>query len=104
MVGFYCTGAEARVPGLRAEFGVIDLGVGMDPRWVGRGHGRSFGSTVIADIRRAHPVSALRAVVQSWNARSRRLLGNLGFVESGSHTCVQNQRSIDYVVVLQPPP
>ncbi|MET8797556.1 GNAT family N-acetyltransferase [Nocardia sp. NPDC004568] len=103
LVGFYCTGAEARVPGLAAEFGVVDLGVGMDPLWVGRGHGTGFGRTVLADLRRDHPGAAVRAVVQSWNARSLRLLRALGFLESGRHACVQDNRSIEYVVALLSP-
>ncbi|MBF6331129.1 GNAT family N-acetyltransferase [Nocardia transvalensis] len=102
MVGFYCTGAEARVPGLGEEPGVIDLGVGMDPAWVGNGHGVSFGAAVIDHVRRAHPTSALRVVMQSWNTRSLRLMRRLGFVESGHHLCVQDGSPVAYVVALLP--
>ncbi|WP_433679920.1 GNAT family N-acetyltransferase [Nocardia sp. CA-119907] len=104
MVGFYCTGAEARVPGLDGQPGVVDLGVGMAPTWVGQGYGFSFGNAVITHIRRAHPTSVLRVVVQSWNTRSLRLFHRLGFVESGQHQCVQNDRLITYVVALLPAP
>ncbi|MEU4842310.1 GNAT family N-acetyltransferase [Nocardia testacea] len=103
LVGFYCTGAQARVPGLTAAPGVIDLGAGMDPAWVGRGHGASFGRAVLADVRRDHSTARMRAVVQHWNTRSRRLLRTLGFLESGRHICVQGERSVEYVVVLLPP-
>ncbi|WP_063125885.1 GNAT family N-acetyltransferase [Nocardia fusca] len=103
LVGFYCTGDEARVPGLAAEFGVVDLGAGMDPRWVGRGNGAGFGRVVLADLRRDHPTAVVRAVVQSWNTRSLRLLRTLGFLESGRHVCVQNSRPVEYVVVLLSP-
>jgi RimJ/RimL family protein N-acetyltransferase len=30
-------------------------------------------------------IARLRAVVQEWNAHSRRLLAGLGFVETGTH-------------------
>ncbi|MGW1742366.1 GNAT family N-acetyltransferase [Nocardia sp. NPDC001965] len=104
LIGFYCTGVEARVPGLPAEFGVVDLGAGLDPVWVGKGYGAGFGSAVLTELRRTHPTSVVRAVVQSWNVRSLRLLRNLGFLESGRHTCVQNGRSVEYVVALLPVP
>ncbi|MFE5457697.1 GNAT family N-acetyltransferase [Nocardia sp. NPDC056564] len=104
MVGFYCIGEEARVPGLGAELGVVDLGVGMDPIWVGNGHGVSFGRVVINYVRRAHPTAMLRVVVQSWNTRSLRLVQRLGFIDSGHHVCVQNGLPVTYVVALLPAP
>lgn len=102
LVGFYCTGAQARVPGLTAEPGVVDLGAGMDPAWVGRGYGASFGRAVLTDVRRNNRAARVRAVVQLWNTRSRRLLCALGFLESGRHTCVQGECPVEYVVLLLP--
>jgi L-amino acid N-acyltransferase YncA len=58
---------------------------------------------VLADLRRDHPTAVVRAVVQSWNTRSLRLLRTLGFLESGRHVCVQNSRPVEYVVVLLSP-
>ncbi|MCW2687935.1 MAG: hypothetical protein JWR37_2825 [Mycobacterium sp.] len=100
-VGFYCVGRAARVPGLDADDSLLDIGVGMSPQWVGRGHGAVFGRVVLADIRRDNPDIALRAVVQSWNMRSLRMSRRLGFVAAGSHTCVQNGRTVHYTVLLQ---
>lgn len=96
LVGYYCTGAEARVPGLAEEPGVLDVGVGMAPEWVGRGHGLAFARAVldrIADGRR------LRAVVQAWNERSLRLVDRLGFVHTGRHTCVQDGHQVEYALL-----
>lgn len=99
--GFLCTGGEARVPGQAAEPGVLDLGVGMAPALVGRGHGRAFGAAVLAHVRATAPpgTTRLRAVVQQWNVRSVRLARALGFAESGTHWCVQGGRDVGYVVL-----
>jgi RimJ/RimL family protein N-acetyltransferase len=102
IVGFFCTGPEARVPGLEEDPDVIDLGVGMDPRWVGRGHGMHFGTAVIAHLRQDHPTTPIRAVIQTWNTRSRQLVRRLGFAECDEHRCIQNGRPVDYTVAILP--
>ncbi|MFI6047829.1 GNAT family N-acetyltransferase [Nocardia sp. NPDC051321] len=100
IVGFFCTGPEARVPGLDEDPDVLDLGVGMDPRWVGKGHGMAFGGTVLGHLRRDHPATPVRAAIQAWNLRSRQLVRRLGFVEREQHQCVQDGRSVTYVVAI----
>ncbi|MFI6172865.1 GNAT family N-acetyltransferase [Nocardia sp. NPDC051052] len=100
IVGFFCTGPEARVPGLDEDLDVIDLGVGMDPRWVGKGHGMAFGGTVLSHLRRDHPSTPVRAAIQAWNGRSRQLVRQLGFVEREQLQCVQDGRSVTYVVAI----
>jgi RimJ/RimL family protein N-acetyltransferase len=95
LVGFCCTDAEARVPGLDGEPGVLDIGLGMDPARVGAGHGLAFGTAVLDH----YGYGRLRAVVQSWNERSLRLTRSLGFVETGTHTCVQDGSPVRYTIV-----
>lgn len=97
LVGFCCAGVEARVPGLVEEPGVLDIGVGMAPDLVGHGHGPAFGQAVLDHFNAAKS----RAVVQAWNERSRRLTAALGFVADRTHTCVQDGRPVDYVVLLR---
>lgn len=98
LVGFLCIGEEARVPGIDDEPGVVDVGVGMRPELVGRGHGARFGEAVLAHLR-AVGASRARAVVQSWNERSIRTAYRMGFVESGRHVCRQDGRDVEYVVL-----
>jgi hypothetical protein len=61
------------VPGLGAEPGLLDVGLGMDPVWVGQGHGVAFGRAVVEHYRQVSTGVGLRAAVQSWNQRSLRL-------------------------------
>ncbi|GAA4894186.1 RimJ/RimL family protein N-acetyltransferase [Stackebrandtia albiflava] len=100
LLGFCCTGVEARVPGLTGEPGLLDVGVGMDPALVGRGHGRAFGEAVLGHLHRLADGRRLRAVVQSWNVRSLRLAAALGFVATGVHTCEQGGRDVEYTVLV----
>ena len=85
LVGFYCTGAAARVPGLPVVDGVVDLGMGMHPDLVGRGRGPAFGAAVIEHVAAENGSYTMRVVVQSWNERSHRLARRLGFSDVGLH-------------------
>lgn len=99
LVGYCCSGAEARIPGLAAEPGVCDIGVGMNPEFTGGGHGADFADAVLTHARAALGATALRAVVQTWNTRSLRLCRALGFTQTGTHTCVQDGRDVEYAVL-----
>ncbi|SDS82478.1 GNAT family N-acetyltransferase [Actinoplanes derwentensis] len=96
LVGFCCSGFEARVPGLEAEDGVLDIGIGMDPALVGLGHGARFFGAVLEHFRGTTGGHRLRAVVQSWNERSLRMTRSAGFVPVGEHVCGQ----VRYTVVV----
>ena len=97
-MGFACFGLEARVPGLDAETGVLDVGVGMRPDLTGQGRGRAFASAVLDHGWQVPGTVRLRAVVQEWNARGRALLERLGFHEAGTHRVGE----LRYVVYEQP--
>ena len=86
LAGYACYGVEARVPGLEEVPGVLDVGVSMDPARVGQGLGRDFVGAVLDHARTVHDAPRLRAVVQDWNQRSRRLMLSLGFEETGEHS------------------
>ncbi len=100
LVGYICLGEEARVPGLGAEPGVVDVGAGMRPGLVGHRIGTEFGATVLGHIAAVAEQGRLRAVVQSWNERSLRLCAGLGFHVVGTHACVQDGQEVSYVVLM----
>jgi [ribosomal protein S18]-alanine N-acetyltransferase len=81
---------------------MIDLGVGMEPVFVGGGRGTAFLQTVFDDLRRELPTKPVRAVIQTWNTRSLSLARRFGFVEAGTHRCVQDGNEIDYTIVVRP--
>jgi ribosomal-protein-alanine N-acetyltransferase len=102
--GFVCLGAEARVPGLGEEAGVVDVGVGVDPVLTGRGEGRHLIGPVLDWVDARTGRSALRAVVQEWNVRPQRLCRSLGFVDVGRHSVTRDGLAVDYVVLRRPAP
>ncbi|OBB17626.1 hypothetical protein A5662_05815, partial [Mycobacteriaceae bacterium 1482268.1] len=90
LIGFFCTGAAARVPGMVEDPTVVDVGLGLHPDHVGRRRGALFARIVLKHLSEVHPGRPLRAVVQAWNRRSLRLTHQLGFVDIGEMTTVQN--------------
>jgi RimJ/RimL family protein N-acetyltransferase len=102
LVGFYCVGSEALVPGVESDDDVVDLGVGMAPAFVGAGRGNAFLQAVLDDVGQELPAKPVRALIQSWNVRSLSLARRLGFVETGTHRCVQDGNDIDYTIVVRP--
>ena len=84
LAGYCCFGAEARVPGVPAEAGTLDVGYGMRPELVGRGLGRAFVGAILAFGMRRFDPERLRMLILRWNVRSRRVAEGHGFVVSGS--------------------
>lgn len=68
----------------------MDLGIGMNPIFVGQRHGAEFGAAVVSYFQENTKASYLRVVVQSWIERSLKLTRNLGFKEIGIHECAQD--------------
>ena len=85
LVGFGCVGEDARVPGLAAVPGVLDVGVGMRPELVGQGGGARFASVFLDFVVAREAGERFRVVVQEWNERSLRLVAGLGFTRTGTH-------------------
>lgn len=101
LVGFACSGVEARVPGLNEAVDTLDVGLGMNPIFVGQGHGAKLGAAVVSHFQESTNASYLRVVVQSWNERSLNLARNLGFKEVGIHECDQNDSIVAYTALLK---
>jgi L-amino acid N-acyltransferase YncA len=101
LVGYCCTGQEARVPGLTEDPTLLDVGVGMAPSLVGAGHGAAFAEAVLAHFPPGQGFDGWRVVVQSWNERSLRLTRRIGFTETGTHVCVQNGAPVEYTILTR---
>jgi len=80
LVGYCCLGAPARVAGAEAEPGTLDVGYGMAPQLMGRGHGAGFLAAVLAFAERRPGAQRLRLFVLDWNERSRKVAAAHGFV------------------------
>ncbi|ETI69528.1 GNAT family N-acetyltransferase [Neobacillus vireti] len=83
--GFFCIGDSAQVP-IGADFGAypqgyIDVGIGMNPEFTGRGKGFSFFTFILQQIYEVHGVVPVRLTVATFNTRAIRLYEKLGFVK-----------------------
>jgi RimJ/RimL family protein N-acetyltransferase len=80
LFGYCCFGAPARVAGADAEPGTLDVGYGLAPGRMGRGHGRHFVAAVLDFARRRYGSERIRLFILEWNQRSSRVAAQLGFV------------------------
>jgi RimJ/RimL family protein N-acetyltransferase len=102
LIGFFCLGPDARVPGWNYDANALDLGMGLRPDWTGRGEGLSCLIAVIAFVEKESPSRPLRATVLGWNLRALHVCQQAGFhmvttfkKEGGSGE--------DFVVLLRKP-
>ncbi|MDY0406748.1 GNAT family N-acetyltransferase [Virgibacillus sp. 179-BFC.A HS] len=84
LFGFLCTGESAQVPAgnkygvYRAPF--VDIGLGMNPNFVGRGYGHDFMTFIIGYITQNYTDTPLRLSVATFNKRAIHLYEKMGFV------------------------
>ncbi|MFF2447096.1 GNAT family N-acetyltransferase [Neobacillus sp. NPDC058068] len=83
--GFFCIGESAQVP-IDADFGAypqgyIDVGIGMNPEFTGRGKGLSFLTFILQQINEEHGALPVRLTVAAFNTRAIHLYEKLGFVK-----------------------
>jgi [ribosomal protein S18]-alanine N-acetyltransferase len=83
LVGFCCVGFEARVPGMRARDGVLDVGAGLRPDLVGRGLGARFLAAVMDYAWARDPTALLRVCIAEFNLRAQRAVLFIGFSPAG---------------------
>ncbi|MDR9854793.1 GNAT family protein [Paenibacillus sp. VCA1] len=89
VIGFFCTGISARVPGgyaagIYEDETLVDLGLGMKPELTGQGQGSRFVGAGVGYVRRTFPGKGVRLVVASFNERAIRAYEKAGF----ERTCV----------------
>ncbi len=104
LVGYICTGQEARVPGLDADDSLLDVGAGLRPELAGTRIGSDFGAAVLEYLAGQAAGRRLRATVLDWNERSLRLCARLGFRAVGRHSCEQDGQLSTYVLLELPVP
>ena len=86
IVGFFCCGHSARVPGgytagIYQEEGRLDIGLGMKPALTGKGEGSLFVANGLQFIKERFDQDQFRLVVASFNTRAMSVYKKNGFIE-----------------------
>ena len=96
LIGFVCTGVEARVPGMLQDATLVDLGVGIRPDLIGRGASRTLMPAIVAAVARLLGTASLRVTIAKWNVRAQRAAEHAGFMQVAEH---HNDRGA-YVILV----
>src|ERR1051325_906064 len=100
LIGFFCLGEDARVPGWSYDDSALDLGVGFRPELTGAGQGHAYMAAVLAHLRDCYPDSALRATIAAWNQRAIRLATRAGFHEIARFNSTRKEQT-EYLVMVR---
>jgi RimJ/RimL family protein N-acetyltransferase len=102
MIGFFCLGPDARVPGGTYDESHLDLGLGLRPDLTGCGHGHIYLNAVLHFISAQMPSSRLRSTVAAWNQRAIRLCQRASFRVSERFITQHGVSQQEYVVLVKP--
>lgn len=100
MVGYFCIGKDARVPGWDYDESALDFGMGLRPDVIGQGNARLYLNAILEFLDHQWPGKGIRATVASWNQRAVRACSHFGFRQISAFVGVTGQR-LDYVVLLR---
>jgi [ribosomal protein S18]-alanine N-acetyltransferase len=101
VIGFYCLGEDARVPGWSYDGSALDLGMGLRPELTGKGQGAAYLEAVVAQVTRRRSAVTLRTTIASWNQRALRLCLSSGFREIARFVSTRSEQT-QYVVLTRP--
>ncbi len=100
LLGYYCLGEDAQVPGGDYALEALDVGMGLRPDLTGRGMGAAILTAVLAEVALAHQPTAFRATIAAFNQRAQHLCQRVGFRLNGSFTSTAGNR-IEFVQLIR---
>lgn len=98
LIGFCCLGEAARAPALPADPAVLDVALGLAPRFTGRRFSTDFAATVVAHARAVAGERGLRCSIASWNTVGRKTAEAVGFRATGIHEAPSGSTVAFYLV------
>lgn len=107
LVGFFCYGINAQVPGGRARgyyggWRIIDIGLGLRPDLTGQGLGQKFVESGLKFAQRRWKLRALRLTVANDNCRAIKIYERLGFTVVDKITAIASHGLQEYLIMLLP--
>ncbi len=100
MIGFFCLGEDACVPGWDYADSALDLGMGLRPDLTGQGRGAIYLAAIVTHVMQQYPAASLRTTVAAWNQRALRLCLSSGFREVARFNSTRKEQT-EYVVLVR---
>ena len=98
IVGYFCFGEEAKVPGGDYQVNALDVGMGIHPNYLSRGLGRCVLGVALKYARYKFKPRRYRATVAAFNERALRLCLGAGFKKRS--TFLNSERQCTYFVLI----
>ncbi len=98
LIGYCCLGEAARPPGMDASPTLLDVALGLAPRFTGRRLSREFAATVVQHARAVAEERRLRCSVAGWNTVGKRTAEAVGFRSVGVHEAATGAATEFYFV------
>jgi RimJ/RimL family protein N-acetyltransferase len=102
LVGYFCFGAEARVPGGDYSAEAVDVGLGMRPDITGKGLGREFLESGLAFAETRFSPASFRLSVADFNARAITVYERAGFEKTGRFIQNTNGAGRPFTLMTRP--
>ncbi|WP_374019149.1 GNAT family N-acetyltransferase [Paenibacillus thiaminolyticus] len=104
LIGFICTGNSARVPG-GYDIGIyhhdtyIDFGLGLHPKFTGKGMGADFVTRSLQFIHEQYLVTNIQLVVAACNERAIKVYERAGFAKGPLFQSKIGEQEVDFLVM-----
>lgn len=102
LVGYFCFGAEARVPGGDYSGEAVDVGLGMRPDLTGKGLGLDFLESGLASAKERFAPARFRLSVAEFNERAITVYERAGFAKAGRFIQKTNGRRHSFILMTRP--
>lgn len=102
LVGYFCFGCEARVPGGDYSGEAVDVGLGMRPDLAGKGFGLEFFEAGLGFAKGQFHPARFRLSVAEFNGRAIKVYERAGFVKAGKFIQKTNGGEHPFVLMTRP--
>lgn len=102
LVGYFCFGAEATVPGGDYSGDAVDVGLGMRPDLTGKGLGQKFLEAGLAFAEARFSPTRFRLSVADFNERAIKAYERAGFEKAGSFMQRTNGAGRPFTLMTRP--